>query len=342
MSFESVIKNNCEKISAVSWWPGYAYHYTDVTNAVEILKHECMFSRIEAGLLSVMVNDNASRQVIDNTLYETKAFVRFYYRPKTPTQYYNEGYKHPQIRFGEDKNANVPVPVFFAFRLEDVLRTKGIMFSEKTLAGAGSILYTSEDDFDKLAFDRIYSDGPMQNVEDKMYRQAEIVIRDRFRLEWCRPLIYCRNQVERNTLLMMLKKENRDLYNIYRDKIRVHSQDMYYNNGLYVADVNLDKSTLAIQFSDTVARRRFIERWRLKNQRETKLELLNGELEINWLRKARLVDQRRYEMEIDYENPHILVYEAIDNKDADELEAILKIEGNLMCCISKCLTTEIK
>ncbi len=37
MSFESVIKNNCEKIAAISWWPGYAYHYTDVTNAVEIL-----------------------------------------------------------------------------------------------------------------------------------------------------------------------------------------------------------------------------------------------------------------------------------------------------------------
>ena len=38
MTFEEVIKNNCENISPVEWWPRYAFHYTDVTNAVNIMK----------------------------------------------------------------------------------------------------------------------------------------------------------------------------------------------------------------------------------------------------------------------------------------------------------------
>ena len=34
MTFEEIIQENCRNHSAVQWWPLYAYHYTDVENAV--------------------------------------------------------------------------------------------------------------------------------------------------------------------------------------------------------------------------------------------------------------------------------------------------------------------
>ena len=37
MTYRDIIENN-KKISAVSWWVKYAFHYTDVSNAVNILK----------------------------------------------------------------------------------------------------------------------------------------------------------------------------------------------------------------------------------------------------------------------------------------------------------------
>ena len=103
MSYLEVIQNNCEKHSPVSWWPRFAYHYTDITNVASILKSGYLYSRSNAKELGIMSNDNASRQVIDMTQTEAISCVRFYFRPLTPTQYYNEGYKHRLTRAHREK-----------------------------------------------------------------------------------------------------------------------------------------------------------------------------------------------------------------------------------------------
>lgn len=92
MTYRDVIDRNCQEHSPVKWWPKYAYHYTDIANAVSILYSGCIYSRVHAKELGIMQNDNASKQVIDMTDHATKSSVRFYFRPLTPTQYYNEGY----------------------------------------------------------------------------------------------------------------------------------------------------------------------------------------------------------------------------------------------------------
>ena len=118
MTFYEIIQQNCEK-APVGWWPRYAYHYTDVSNAVNILSTGYLYSRIKTQEANLMANDNASIQVINMTESATTSYVRFYFRPLTPTQYYNEGFKHSCIRY-DDENANVPVPVFLLFDLEKV------------------------------------------------------------------------------------------------------------------------------------------------------------------------------------------------------------------------------
>ena len=36
MEYIDIIRDNSENHSPVSWWPKFAFHYTDVTNAVSI------------------------------------------------------------------------------------------------------------------------------------------------------------------------------------------------------------------------------------------------------------------------------------------------------------------
>lgn len=103
-----------------------------------------------------MLNDNASRQVIDMTNISVLSNVRFYFRPLTPTQYFNEGYKHPALRYDNDSKANVPVPIFFLFDLAKLLSFKGVKFSERRQAGRGADLCEGVEEFSKFDFKKIY------------------------------------------------------------------------------------------------------------------------------------------------------------------------------------------
>lgn len=99
------------------WWPDYFYHFTDIHNAVNIIESGWIYSREQAQAKDIMVNDNASRVDIDMTGDDKKTFGRLYFRPLTPTQYHNEGFK-PEIVRQSDINASCPVPVFFLLSVE--------------------------------------------------------------------------------------------------------------------------------------------------------------------------------------------------------------------------------
>lgn len=158
MTFAETIARNCAHVQP-GWWARYAYHYTDLINAISILTSGHLYSRIQADGKWLMRNDNASRQVIDMTSSRATSYVRFYFRPLTPTQYHNEGYKHPAIRYCGDENANVPVPIFFLFDLEMLLSRQETCFSALTQAGHGNPLQSGEEAFAALPFEQIYSSG---------------------------------------------------------------------------------------------------------------------------------------------------------------------------------------
>lgn len=186
MTYRDIIHQNRFHHSSVNWWPLYAYHFTDIQNAVSILKEEYLYSRYDAKRLNIMRNDNASRQVIDMTYSGATADVRFYFRPLTPTQYHNEGFKHPDLRYCGDINANVPVPVFFAFDLESLLSMEDVSFSEKSQAGGGCQLCNTLEEFSQFNFDQIYNNRWMQNIdEEKKYRQAELITKGPFSINSC-------------------------------------------------------------------------------------------------------------------------------------------------------------
>lgn len=335
MTYEEIIRNNIQHHSVVNWWPRYAYHFTDIENAVGILLEGMLYSRYDATKLNLMKNDNASLQVIDMTSSDVKTGVRFYFRPKTPTQYHNEGYKHPDLRYSGDRNANVPVPVFFTFDLAKLLNS-GVQFSETSQAGHGSTLCNTPEEFALFNFDQIYKDGYMENAEEeKRYRHAEIITEGPFEIDSCLEYILCRNEIEKITLLNLLRQKSVKTYDKYKNRIKISKKDMFEANGLYVTDCRYYHGVASITFSNTEAKRIYTTRYKNSDLRK-----LNAVADFLWVSARRgVLNRQSASFQIDYEKPSIMKFKVSPPDDsAKSLYIILKIEGKLMCYMGQHLS----
>ena len=328
MTYEEIIRDNIKNHSTVEWWPLYAYHFTDVENAIGILSEELLFSRYDAKRFNLMRNDNASRQVIDMTSSGVTTDVRFYFRPKTPTQYHNEGYKHPDLRYSGDINANVPVPVFFAFDLATLLNSD-VQFSETSQAGYGSALYNTPEEFATFNFSKIYKNGYMENVdEEKRYRQAEIVTRGPFMIDTCLEAVFCRNECEKITLLNLLRSRSFKAYDKYKNIIKVCRADMFECNGLYVTDCRYYNGIASVTFSNNTSKQAYINRYKNGNLRD-----LNAVIDFEWVSaRKEVLNRQSVSFQISYENtPGIQFRIFSPPARARSLYTIIKLEGKLIC-----------
>lgn len=342
MEYIDIIKDNVENNTPVKWWPKFAYHHTDVSNAVNILSTGFLYSRDNAKKMGLMVNDNASRQVIDMTNISVLSNVRFYFRPLTPTQYYNEGYKHPNLRYDNDNKANIPVPIFFLFDLSKLLSIKGVKFSERRQAGSGAELYEGADAFSKLDFKKIYSIGFDNFEENKPYRHAEILHPNSMRIDSCIDTILCRNSVERMTLLNLLREKNPLQYRIYKDRIKTCKSNMFENNGLYITECNFYNNTLSVRFSDTPNKKTYIKNQMRKNNLD-RLEPLTVKVVLDWYTTKNLYEHKETTTSIEYDNINAITFSKLPIvPNAKILRVMIYIEENLMCCIEHSLEqTEI-
>lgn len=332
MTYEEIIRENIQKHTDVKWWPEYAYHFTDIENAVGILSEGLLYSRYDAKRLNLMRNDNASRQVIDMTSSGAVMDVRFYFRPKTPTQYHNEGYKHPDLRYSGDTNANVPVPVFFVFDLATLLNT-GVKFSEMSQAGYGTRLCETPDEFAEFNFDQIYKNGYMENPEEeKRYRQAEIVTRGPFEIDTCLKGILCRNECEKITLLNLLRAKSIKSYDKYKNIIKVHRKDLFECNGLFVTDCRYYDGIASVSFSNNIAKNAYTARYGNGDLRE-----LNAVIDFEWVSRSKaILNRQSASFQIDYERTQMIQFKVMRPPvNARSLFTRIKIEGKLVCYMSQ-------
>jgi hypothetical protein len=112
-----------------SYWGGFVYHFSHVDNAVQIIKNKKVQSRNRATILG-----DAAGSVVHRR-NDAHSFARFYFRPKTPTQFYNEflgvrrssGYQKDGLFVSWYDRSRVlgypkcPVPIFFSFSLQELL-----------------------------------------------------------------------------------------------------------------------------------------------------------------------------------------------------------------------------
>lgn len=192
------------------WWTRFAFHYTDVRNAASIIKTKTLVCRRRAVDDGLMVNDNADQTVIDHS-EQSHQWVRLYFRPMTPTQYRNEGFQPAICR----TSGHCPVPIFFLFDLECVLRTQGSRFAPGGMNKRIQMppVYQSPSALaTEMPARDIYSYGsydPNTHGHLKDRRHAEILLRDELRLEKCLKGIICRSPAERETLLYLLSAQDR-------------------------------------------------------------------------------------------------------------------------------------
>lgn len=230
-------------------WPNYVYHYTNITNAVQILSDGYLFSRERLNSLEKSFVDSGSIEVLKNTDQSIKNYVRLYFRPKTPTQYHCEGIQSRITLTASDfSGAHCPVPIFFLFDSAEVLTKINTKFSNGNLGAFGVQKYNSTTKLIELPWKRIYHLGPIENNRKSIifHRHAEVIVPDKLDLQALR-LIYCRSDAERESLLHLLPS---DVRTKYQGIITASSRNMlFYRKHSFVEKVFLSKDIAIFQFS---------------------------------------------------------------------------------------------
>ena len=163
----------------------YIYHFTHLFNAIEVIKSRKILSRDRAKELGLLKFDSAGSVVTRSNL--AHPYARFYFRPCTPTQYYNEalgadsqlgemgygrpiydeftGEKHfPRVWKSKYPKAlglglpKCPIPVFFRFDLEEVLSVMPELcyYSDRNMQSNNPCVYKIVDTPNHLGVDYLY------------------------------------------------------------------------------------------------------------------------------------------------------------------------------------------
>ncbi|MGN0836347.1 MAG: DarT ssDNA thymidine ADP-ribosyltransferase family protein [Akkermansia sp.] len=338
MEYADIISQNRKYCSEHPNWTKYAFHLTDVGNAVSILECGKMYSRLEAVGKRLMKNDNASRQVIDITALSVQAGVRFYFRPLTPTQYHNEGYKHPDVRYQGDDRANIPVPVFFLFDLETLLQMPSVYFSKESLAKSQAVRMQGAEEFARLPFSSIYNNQWDMLMETKSYRHAEIVAKSPFPVDSCLRYIFCRTKLERLTLLNLLREKAPIAYEQYRGKVFIPQdrKELYYNNGFYVSECRYQHGEITLSIQVTRDARAYCCRQRRGACSGKLLSPLRGKLRLQWYGNRKKLEELPIDFQwtMDSSAGKGVVFTGLPEVDgADSLRMEVSIEESLLCCL---------
>ncbi|WP_088007683.1 DarT ssDNA thymidine ADP-ribosyltransferase family protein [Indiicoccus explosivorum] len=285
--------------------PRFVYHFTDLQNAVSVLQSGFIYSRKTAEELGVMKVDNASSEVINHTNENWKNYVRFYFRPKTPTQYRNEGIRGSTTL--SSLNAHCPVPVFLLFDIKEMLTRSDTQFSYGNLAVEDQSFSRSED-FARMPFKSIYHEGSYNTETEghiKIHRHAELIVPEKCSLESLK-FIVVRSSAEKETFLNTLDRDTRKKY---KDIVMIDSRNnFYYGNWTFVEEVHLSKNEIVLSINKGEGRDKFKTSLRV-------LEKSSGQIYR--------VDEDRYMPE------HAITYNLNQLNDSSSYEVKLYLDDHL-------------
>ena len=230
---------------AREWWPRFLFHCTDILNVASILRQDEILSRQRVVSTGQLKLDIASSEVIAQTDSEWKDYVRLYFRPKTPTQYHNEGFRPVGKR---SMDSHCPVPVYLVFDALAVLSRADCRFSNGNLGAAGA---TAGDDIPflkQIPFDMVYHDARFDPPErDRIvhHRNAEVLVPERMGLESLR-YIGCRSPAEYETLLHLLS----EIRSRWKEKIGVRPElGLFKRWWTFVERVEMSDEKLIFRFN---------------------------------------------------------------------------------------------
>ncbi|MGH7575355.1 MAG: DarT ssDNA thymidine ADP-ribosyltransferase family protein [Longimicrobiales bacterium] len=226
-------------------WPFHLYHYTDVSNAASIIRHGCLYSRSGCGTHDVTFSDAADQLVIGHAPW-AHAYVRLYFAPRTPTQYWMEGIRPSANR---RNNAHCPVPVFFVFDSKALLVRDGCKYTNGNLSSAYSVTGSTAQFLSSLPFHDIYHRGPILGRKPEIIsaRCAEVLFESQLDLQHLTSIV-CRSGPEREMLLYVI---GRELASRWKKRIRLEQpgEVLFERRWFYVKEVTAFGTRLHIQFN---------------------------------------------------------------------------------------------
>ena len=227
------------------WWPDFLFHCTDVRNVVNILRTGEMLNRTQALALQQLHVDIASPEIIANTNQTWQDYVRLYFRPKTPTQYRNEGFR-PITQ--QTYHAQCPVPVYLIIDAMEVLSKVGVLFTDGNVA-AGAQPTDDIEFFKVIPFEVVYhSESYDTSIPNRIvyHRNAEVLAPERLGTTAIR-FICCRSQAEYDTLLDLLPPGT---FNHWVGKIGVRPQrNLFYKEWCFVNQVEMNQESVLFRFN---------------------------------------------------------------------------------------------
>lgn len=222
-------------------WPSHLFHHAPLENARLILESGRILSRY--GSENVRALDVAAPGVIDARDHAHDR-VRFYFRPRTPTQFHIEGVRKPaDCKY--DRQA--PVLVMFVIDALSVLTMDGTTFSDKNMQLGGAVAADDEASFAAIPFDKVFHVGAFQDASIKDHRCAEVMTRSPLPLEPHLKRICCRSEAERDTLLNSVDWRVR---NHWRNRITVSDDlQVFDKKFVFVQDVKVSSEGVTARFN---------------------------------------------------------------------------------------------
>ena len=228
------------------YWPHWLFRSDHVENAALILNSGKVVSRAVAESNSLIVKDAGSPQHINELALEHRNYVRLYFRPRTPTQYANEGIRpKSEIEYA----AHMPVPIFLLFSVS-LLTERGVRFSRGRLMRGTDIGETAEF-LREINFSEVYHDSAVGRLGESQRRSnilnarhSEVLVKDELPLTHLKHIV-CRSASERETFLNLLEAKVRSKW-ISRIHVDEGQRRLFYKRGIFVegADLSHKKSRL--------------------------------------------------------------------------------------------------
>ncbi|MGN1399670.1 MAG: hypothetical protein ACI4WG_06715, partial [Erysipelotrichaceae bacterium] len=209
-------------------------------------------------------------------------------------------------------------------------------FSNLSQAGYGSVLRKGVEGFSELRFDKIYTNGYVDE-EDLKYRHAELLYPNEYDISQSLEAILCRNEVEKETLLGLLYETDRNAYYKYKNKIHICKQDLFEKNGLFVDGIRFNDNAINIIFADPYNKIRYFNRVKDRNG-VSKLEDITISVTFEWRDNNSAIFAKELEVETDYLMPKPIAIKIPKVEKAKSLVVTMKIENRIMARVKHMLS----
>ena len=220
-------------------WPNWLFRSDHVENTAEILNSGKLLSRAAAERDQLIVKDSGNPKLIRQLTSEHRRYVRLYFRPRTPTQYVNEGIR-PEHKI--EYKAHMPVPVYLLLS-NSLLMEEGVQFTRGRLTESATIGKTARF-LRNTKFGDIYHDSGVGRWGESdrrpsilNARHAEVLVKDELPLDHLKHIV-CRSAPERDTLLNLLASEVRTRW-IERIRVDGGKGRFFYQRATFVQAANL-------------------------------------------------------------------------------------------------------